>query len=247
MTTDRYIVGLDGEGVGRRPHRYTLLAWSDAEKRRSDYIEDSKGLGSFECLTFLTALPRAARAYGYYLGYDWTMILADLPDRDIYWLLRPELRALTGEGGNFSEVAWRDFRLHYLGGMMRVRNTRTRRSVTIWDVGKFFQSTFVEALRKWQIASPIDRIAEMKTKRSKFTLKERDSIREYCLDECAALAGLVESLNSAHEKAGLPLRKWYGPGSSASVALNKLGIRDKRGEHPPEVLDAASRAFFGGR
>lgn len=247
MTTDRYVVGIDGEGCGRKPHRYTLLAWSDRDGKRAAHVEDSNGLGTKDCLEFICAIPRAARPYGYYLGYDWTMILADLPDRDIYRLLRPELRTLRGEGGNFSKVAWGDFRLHYLAGMMRVRNLKTRRTVTVWDVGKFFQSSFVEALRKWQIAAPVDRIEGMKARRSKFSAKERNAIREYCLDECRALAGLVESLNSAHAKAGLPLRQWYGPGSSASIALNQLGIKKKRGEHPPEVLDAASRAFFGGR
>lgn len=247
MTTDRYVVGLDGEGVGRRPHRYTLLAWSNVDGTRAGHLEDSHGLSTLECLEFVTALPCAARVYGYYLGYDWTMMLADLPDRDVYRLLRPELRALTGEGGNFSEVPWKHFRLHYLAGMMRVRNTRTRRRVTIWDVGNFYQCTFVEALRKWQIRAPVDRIANMKAKRSRFTAKQRQSIREYCLDECSALASLVEELNSAHQKAGVPLTRWFGPGSTASVALKQLNIQRKRGEHPPEVLDAASRAFFGGR
>ena len=198
-------------------------------------------------MDFITELPRAAQPFGYYLGYDWTMMLRDLPDASIYRLLRPELRALRGEGANFSEVAWKHFRLHYLGGMMRVRNTRTRRSVTIWDVGKFYQSTFVEALRKWNIEAPIDRIAEMKTKRSRFSARERLAIREYCLDECKALAQLVEELNSAHRRAGLPLMRWYGPGSTASVALKQMGIAKKRGEHPPEVLAAACYAFFGGR
>jgi len=214
-------------------------------------------------------MPRAALVYGYYLGYDWTMMLADLPDRDLYRLLRPELRALQGEGGNFSDVAWRDFRLHYLGGMMRVRNLATRRQVTVWDVGKFYQESFCRlectddkhgpgqhdrkcfagALPKWSIGTLADweRIASMKAQRSTFTTKQREQVRAYCMSECALLAQAVEALNDAHLKAGLPLRKWYGPGSSASVALGQLGIKKKRGEHPPEVNDAASRAFFGGR
>lgn len=269
MTTDRYVIGIDGEGIGRAPHRYTLLAWSDAERKHSDYAEDLSGLDTLTCLEFLTAIPRAARVFGYFLGYDWTMILADLPDHLIYRLLRPELRALTGEGGNFSEVPWKRFRLHYLGGMMRVRDTRGRRT-TVWDVGKFYQAPFCTlncknkkhkrpkdhiaecftgALPSWKIGTleQWQRIGAMKAKRSKFIAKNVESIREYCQDECATLARLVEALNRAHVEAGLPLTRWYGPGSSASVALKQLGIRDKRGEHPPEVLQAASRAFFGGR
>lgn len=247
MTTDSYVIGIDGEGCGRKPHRYTLLAWSDAAGKRAAHIENSRGLSTLECLEFVTAIPRAARVYGYYLGYDWTMVLRDVSDRDIYRLLRPELRFCSNEGGTFSDVAWKHFRLHYLAGMMRVHNTRTRRKVTVWDVGKFFQCAFVEALRKWNIRAPIDRIANMKTKRSRFSAKQRAEILQYCLSECRALASLVSELNSAHETAGFRLRKWYGPGSTASIALGQMGIKDKRGEHPPEVLDAASRAFFGGR
>ena len=248
MTTDRYVVGLHGEGAGRRPHRHTLLAWSDATGKLSGHVEDwPHGLSTLECLDFVTSLPRAARVYGYYLGYDWTMMLADLPNRELFRLLRPETRATPGEGQGFSEVAWRHYRLHYLAGMMRVRNTRTHRSVTVWDVGKFYQSTFVEALRKWSIKAPVEDVAAMKAKRSRFTARDRTSIRAYCESECRALAALVEALNEAHDNAGLPLKRWHGPGSSASVALKQMGIKDKRGSHPREVEVAASAAFFGGR
>ena len=248
MTTDRYVVGLDGEGAGRRPHRYTLLAWSDATGKRAGHVEDWKrGLSTLACLDFVTSLPRAARVFGYYLGYDWTMMLSDLPNRELHRLLRPETRATPGEGQGFSEVAWKHYRLHYLAGMMRVRNTRTHRSVTVWDVGKFYQSTFVEALRKWSIKAPVEDVAAMKAKRSRFTARDRGAIRGYCESECRALAALVEALNEAHENADLPLKRWHGPGSSASVALKQMGIKDKRGDHPAEVQAAASASFFGGR
>lgn len=265
MTTRPYVVGIDGEGIGRAPHRYTLLAWSDASGKRSAHIEDSRGLSTLACLGFVAAVPLAARVYGYYLGYDWTKILGDLPNRDIYRLMRPELRVLQGEGGGFSEVPFKHFRLHYLAGMMRVKDLRSRRSVTVWDVGKFYQDSFCKlvcdrkhkhekscfsgALPKWSVGSVElwTRIATMKNKRSTFSVTERKRIREYCLEECAALAELVQQLNDAHASVGLPLRKWYGPGSSAKVALGQLGIKTKRGEHPPEVLRAADAAFFGGR
>lgn len=248
MATDRYVVGIDGEGFGRDPHRYALLAYSNATGRLTDNVENwSRGLSTSECLAFITDLPRAARVYGYYLGYDWTKILADLPNRALYALFRPEVRATPGEGRGFSEVAWRHYRLHYLAGMMCIRNVRTRRTVTVWDVGKFFQSSFVDALRKWGVASDIDAIASMKNERSEFSRSESARIREYCLSECRALASLVEALNDAHTDAGLPLKRWHGPGSSASVALKQMGIDKRRGSAPPEVERAASFAFFGGR
>lgn len=241
----QYWVGLDGEGVGRSPHRFVLLARSDAKGRRA-YIENPKGLGTKECLAFLLASPSNARLCGYYLGYDWTMILRDLPNQSIYRLLRPELRALPrGEGGGFSYIRWKGYRLHYLAGMMRV--ACGKQSVTVWDVGKFFQAPFVESLTTWQIDAPVEAIADMKGERSTFGLERLPEIRRYCLSECKALAVLAAELERAHDGIKLKPSAWYGPGSTASAGLRSLGIQKARGEAPPEVTDAANRAFFGGR
>lgn len=246
-----FLVGLDGEGMGRNPHRYTLLAWSDSSGSNSAHIQDAKGLSTFRCLGFLTqTLSGAARPYGFFLSYDWTMILKDLPNRELFFLFRPQYRARPkNEGGGFSPVRWRNFELHWIAGMMRVRNTRTRKAVTIWDVGRFFQCTFVDALEKWGVgtAEEWERIRAMKARRSEFQASEARQIREYCLSECRQLAQLVTELNAAHEQAGLRLRSWHGPGSTASVGLRMMGIQKKRGEIPEPVRVAAQHAFFGGR
>lgn len=241
----RYIIGLDGEGIGRKPHRYTLLAWSDKSGKRSRFIQDLNGLSTERCLEFLTSLPVDAKPFGYYLGYDWTMILRDLPDRSLYRLFRPGLRKKPKEeGGGFTPVYWRGFQLHWLGGMLRVKRTKGQWT-TVWDVGKFYQQPFVEALRSAGI--DVGNIADMKLRRDTFSRRDASRIREYCLDECRKLAELVEQLNAAHEEAELPLKSWHGPGSAASVLLGKMGIRDKRGEIPDAMRQAVSCAFFGGR
>jgi hypothetical protein len=256
---ERYIVGLDGEGQGRDPHRYTLLAYSDISGQHSAHVHDARGLSTRRCLEFLISLPRDARAFGYYLGYDWTMILRDLPDKSLYLLHRPELRARPDdEGGGFSPVVWEDFRLHKLGTMMRV--SRAGRHTTIWDVGRFYQCSFVKACKDAGIGLDIiAHIEAMKAARSDFENHDIDSVREYCLAECRLLAELVAELNRAHVEAGIPLRAWHGPGSSATVALNQMGIaekrgrwcktgqRAKRGEIPAEMRMPVSSAFFGGR
>ncbi len=90
-TTRRYWIGLDGEGLGRAPHRYVLLARSDAQGRRSSIVRRT-GLRTGECLHWLLNAPTDARLCGYFLGYDWTTILRDLPNAAIYSLLRPEIR-----------------------------------------------------------------------------------------------------------------------------------------------------------
>jgi DNA polymerase family B len=244
----RYWVGLDGEGVGRKPHRYVLLAYSDSTGRHTDYVYDPKGLSSSDCFTFLLSLPVDSVACGYYLGYDWSMMLRDLPNRSIYRLLRPEIRALPkGEGSGFSPVRWRGYKLHYLGGSMQITKDGKRR--TIWDLGKFYQGPYVDSVDAWQCLTAKDRdiIRAMKEKRAGFERISEDRVREYCLLECKGLAELAEKLEDAHDALDLRPRTWYGPGSTAGEALRKIGIREKRGEQPNEVLQLSARAYFGGR
>lgn len=240
-------LGLDGEGIGRTPHRYVMMGISDAAGNH-DIIERNEGLTTKEVLQWLLAVPKGTRLCGYYLGYDWTKILSDLPDASIYRLLRPELRVLPAdEGGGFSYVRWGQFKLHYLSGMMRIK--RGQEKVTIWDLGKFFQSTFVQALLAWGILpkAKLDAMQRMKDIRAEFCDRDRESIRSYMISECAALAELAADLEQAHEDVGLKLSTWHGPGSTASAMLKNWGIHEKRGEHPVGVEYAANCAFFGGR
>lgn len=234
-------IGVDGEGVGRKPHRYVLLACSDG-----DYIEDRRGLSTADCLDFMLDLgTRDARVCGYYLSYDWTKMLSDLPDKDLYALFRPELRA-RDNGKSFERVKWGKYTIHWLAGAMWLSDDKRR--VTVWDLGKYAQTSFVNALKEWNIRPDVqDRIAEMKKRRSRFTFKEIKRIREYCFDECEALAEMATAIEQAHIDADLKPRGWFGPGSTASVLLRRHEIQDKRGRIPPPMLEGVMCAFFGGR
>lgn len=238
-------IGVDGEGVGRRPHRYVLLACSDG-----DYVEDRRGLSTVKCLDFLLDLgSRDGRVCGYYLSYDWTMILRDLDDEALYRLYRPELRALPH--GAFARVEYtrrkRTYKIHWLAGAVWLSDDRSRK-VTIWDLGKYYQGPFVGALRDWKIRPDVQsEIAEMKKRRSVFTFKEISRIRRYCLNECEALADFAAAVEQAHLDADLKPRGWFGPGSTASVVLKRHDIQDRKGILPPPLVEPVACAFFGGR
>lgn len=241
-------IGVDGEGVGRRPHRYVLLACSDG-----DYVEDRHGLSTVDCLDFLLDLgTRDARVCGYYLSYDWTMILRDLDDRSLYSLFRPELRARGS--GNFARVEYspskrskRVYKIHWLAGAMWLSDDRGRK-VTVWDLGKYYQGPFLGALQDWNIRPDVQgEIAEMKKRRSLFTWREISRIRRYCLNECEALADFAGAVEQAHIDADLKPRGWFGPGSTASVLLKRHDIHERRGIVPPVMLEPVACAFFGGR
>ena len=246
-------LGIDGEGIGRFPHRYVQLCLSDSSGRYQDYIEDVNGLSTNDCLQFMLKSPGARRTNratktriaGYFLTYDWTKILKDMPSRTIYRLLRPELRVRpNGEGGGFSPVRWRDYKLHFLSGMMRIY--QGNRSVTIWDVGKYYQSRFVVALEQSGLGSP-ELITRMKNERGTWTESDLDRTLEYCLQECQSLAQLVELLETQHNAIGLHPRNWHGPGSTASALLDMHGIQEYLKDPPPDIRDAALCAYFGGR
>lgn len=233
-------IGVDGEGVGRKPHRYVLLACSDG-----DYVEDRRGLSTIDCLEFLLELgSRDGRVCGYYLGYDWTMMLRDLPNESLYLLFRPELRQRGG--GGFVRVQYEDYELHWLAGAMWIRDDH--RHVTIWDLGKYYQGPFIGALKDWNIRPDVQgEIAAMKKRRSVFTWREISRIRKYCLNECEALAEFASELERAHNDADLKPRGWFGPGSTASVLLKRHNIHERRGIVPPAMFEPVACAFFGGR
>lgn len=240
-TKARRWIGIDGEGIGRRRHRYVLLACSDG-----DYLEDRAGLSTEDCLNFLLELgTRDARLCGYYLGYDWTMMLRDLPNESLYLLFRPEMRVRPK--GSFGRVQYKQFKLHWLAGAMWISDDDGRK-VTVWDLGKYYQGPFVDALKDWKIRPDVqNEIAEMKKRRSVFSFDEIAKIRAYCFNECEALAEFATAVEQAHTDADLKPRGWFGPGSTASALLKRHDIQEKRGSLPPALLEPVACAFFGGR
>lgn len=128
-----------------------------------------------------------------------------------------------------------------------------RRSLKIWDVFKFFQSSFVAALDDWQIGTPEERyrIRAMKERRGDFKDESPEDIRRYCKDECRLGAQLVRALLTAHKEAGIDLRRYDGAGSTAGALLRKHNVAAHRGKPldmmHPELSHAIMSSYFGGR
>lgn len=244
-------VGVDGEGVGRKPHNYVLLAVSDDSGRFQRHIEGER-LVTVECLDFLLSLAKhTRRLFGFALNYDITMMLRDCPDEFLYYLMRPDLR-VKDENKGPEPISWGDYEMNITGSMFRLSKNHgdfAGESITLWDTWKFYQAKFVKALQDWKIANQEvwDRIANMKNMRNVFTQEMLPEMRGYCLDECMYMAQLTRRLVEAHKEVGLELRDFHGAGSTAKVILKKMGIKHKRREPPPEFMPYIMRAFFGGR
>lgn len=240
-------MGLDGEGkTVDGHHRYTLLCCA-GENFRASVGNGERELTSLECLEFILSIPNRYRVAGFCLGYDWTLILKDLPNKTLYELFRPELR--HGENGPKPRF-WKGYKLNLAGkAKMMIGRKGGKHQVTVWDVFGFFQGSFVSALKKWSIGTTeqVKRIQAMKRKRREFDQLPFEQIRAYCFEECCLLAELMTELDQAHEAADLKLKSWYGAGSTASVLLQKLGVESSLGEPPDAMILPIHQAFFGGR
>lgn len=227
-----------------------FLAASDGTEEWS--VWDDAGLSTVACLEFLLTLPRVALVIGFAFQYDLTKLLADLPDRLLWRLLHEESRAVEIDGRTiYSPVSWRGFSLNYANRRLTVSRKLPGQGVrraTVWDFFKFFQCSFVKALTDWDVgAAEIAAIAKMKGQRARFARMAPHKIRRYCLDECRLLSQLGRRLIDAHTDAGIPLKRYDGPGSTASVLLGRMSIAEKRGELPREMRHPVACAFFGGR
>ena len=261
----RFFLGVDGEGRGKEDHKYVLLAASDAEGEREFSIEEPEGLSTVQCLDFLLGLPRRAKLFGFSFNYDLTKILKDVSDEMLFFLFRPELR--KHRPGHKSPmprpVHWNGYKLNLLGRKFTCQ--KGKRSIVLWDVFAFYQSSFVKALADWTIGEEkeLAKIEEMKKKRAEFDKLPLAQVRSYCFSECKYLAQLVERLVEAHTQAGLELRNFFGAGSTATALLKEMGIPsrtakddadEKRASRiakayagPVWMHKALRQAFFGGR
>ena len=232
-------VGIDGEGIGRKPHRYVMLCAATSEGQRWQ-IEDAQGLSSLAMLRWIVDTLHGCRVFAYGFGYDITHIVNDLPDAQIYNLLRPSRRYVRGK---LRPVAWRGYKLDWLQGRFTVSYGTKR--VVIWDVLKFFQQTFEQTLQDWAIDT--ENIGAMKARRSRFTVRDMPAMRAYCQTECRQLADLSQKLLQAHTSAGLTLRSYYGPGSTASVLLGQMKVKEYQKPPPARMAIPIACGFFGGR
>lgn len=261
----RPILGIDGEGVGRRPHRYVYLCASDASGGRRYELEDRRGLSTFEIFSWLTHdVPSEVKLFGYSFRYDATKIVEDLPDEAIGLLFREDLRHYRSSEGrdNWRAIRWRGFRVNWFNGRLSVQ--RGKRRAVVWDIFKFYQSKFAKALEDWNVGTPAElvRIRTMKERRAEFENADPEEVKGYCRTECRLLAELGEKLLDAHRELAdrleqaklgqkrLELRAYYGAGSTSGALLKAMGVREHIKKTPPEnwlLRLAIACAYFGGR
>jgi hypothetical protein len=276
----RTILALDGEGLTRDGvHSYNYLAiCSDGKPVAAAESLGDSGLSTVECLdAIIQAKEYNAHStiVGFSLGYDYTHIFRDLPNDKLYLLYRPELRRTSK--GRLHSVRWRNYLLNYMRGRFSVtpllpgehdkgcaryskpqapyrtcNGCKRGVTATVWDIFGFYQSSFVESCKRWKVITEAERLhlSAMKENRSTFNIEQWQQIKDYCHLECGKLQDLFERLRDAHIDAGLTLKSFFGAGSSASVLLQTMGVKQcmpVKDKLPKAVRVAAGYAFFGGR
>lgn len=248
----REFFGIDGEGVGRKNHLYTLLAVANSEATQYHYIENSDGLSTQDCLEFLYDLPEHVKLFGYSLGYDLTKMLEDVDDEILWKLWRPERRQRFGKDavrGPRSET-WNGWELNMQGTKFSFKKAgKSHKTRVIWDIWKFYQSKFTSACEDWKVGSKDDiaRMQRMKDKRSELDKETPEAIKAYNKKELQFMADLAIRLTEAHTQAGLTLKSYYGAGSTAAAILKLLEIDKYIAKGPSEMQSAVAQGFFGGR
>lgn len=232
---ERRFVAIDGESyTDEDGHKYVLLASSLGE-----YIFDSQGLSSTECFQFLLSLRKRAKRYifiAFGLNYDVNMMLRDVG--------RENLEKLWKE----HRISWYSYNIEWIPGKWFSVSSKGY-CCKIYDLFGFFQSSFVNALKKWDIPVQED-MQEMKQARSIFDATMKDKIIAYCIEECKALELLANKLKFALQETGLTPKSWVGAGSIASSLMQKHNVKQYHVsdfDWDREVLRYSLHAYFGGR
>ena len=243
----RLVIGIDGEGytLPDGSHRYVYMAASTPEGCIAE-LRNPKGLTASEVFAWLLKLPKKALLVGFALGYDRTKWLESWPDERVWRLVEPDRR--PGKNGPLP-VDCDGWRVNLVSTKLTVRRKDDPDDArTVWDVWKFFQSSFVKALARWDVGTELERrfVARQKARRGNFRGIGRREER-YCQKETQLLATLFTLLVETHAQNGVNLRHFFGPGSSAAVVLEEMGADLQRSRFPDRMGVAVLSAYFGGR
>lgn len=279
----RSIIGVDGEGHdlpdGR--HIYTLLSAVDESGNIVAEVENPNGLSTLECVEMIQSLPKNALKFIFMGSYDWTKMIEDLDLVDIWYIMHPEARRARfckqckkpwhrgdtqcpqcshGEARSVQRLRKVDRDKHnrtlgasfdWFNGSFTV--SRDERSIKVWDCFKFFQCSFVKAIKLWKIGTPEQwaRIEAMKSKRGAFDVENPVDVRNYCREECQLLAMMMREVLNACEGAGIKLTQYHGAGSIASALMKANNVKEHLGPpletFPKSLQHAVMSAYFGGR
>ena len=250
--------GVDGEG-GNVPESGTLFP----EIVRHQYLslrvgphllETGMPLQWWEIFKFLTDQDWRFNYVSYFFDYDVTMIVRTMPVERARRLLYRGLRTRTNVSRPLDIRApdGTEYQCDYLPHKeFKVRRVGQQHWIIISDTGQFFQGSFLNTLKKWNIGTPEEQemIKTGKEQRAHFTYHDAE-IQAYNALECVLLEQLMTDFREVCYQTGYIPKKWQGPGNLAAAMLTKHGV-PRRDQIPilgnPDFKQLAQSAYYGGR
>jgi hypothetical protein len=237
-------LAVDGEGLSSadgEQQRYILMALSNGQT-----LYNPRGLTTKEIFEFLFS--QKVRTFWTFSGtYDVNMWLEGLGEEALRRLADPTKR---------NSVYWGEYRImHYYGKLFQVtrREGKKGRTIRVWDMFPYVQCSFAKMLKDWDVAhTPVEieevaEIVRMKKLRREFSSDQIDEMTNYCLLEMKYLSRAVNMLITLSEKSGYLPTQWHSPAAIAKIAMRKHGVLAHKGDVPAAVLEAAEKAYHGGR
>ena len=257
-TQDYEFIAIDGEGVAfneplslghdlylgdgeelivehkPQPQPYVLLADS-----KGGHLVNREGIPTVLLLDHLLDIKQhypKSILIGYAINYDINQWLKDVPD---HWLRLLHTNNQVRIGHYF--VKWFPRKSFYI--------RHGKRSCIIYDVFGFFQTSFLEACRRYLPNDDPDLalIEKGKDARALFSIDELDEfIIPYCDAELRMLVRLMDVVREDFHGVGIHPGQWHGPGAIANTVLKQWNIPINH-KLPEEILDASQYAYAGGR
>jgi len=253
--TETFNVPNGGKSYEAKDHSYTLLAASTGES----LFNGGKRLESLDCLRFLCDLADAHKKGIFVIfagSYDINHIL-------LFGLSKETVKSITTGSATRIIYDGLDYEIEYRArksltlrrGLSFVKDKhgkykpKWQTRMTVWDVFGFFQENFVGVMGKWLGTNHrhYDLIKRMKAMRGDFASVPQSDINAYNTAELECLVELMDKVKAAVEGLDLVLNRWDGAGSIAAAIMRKHNIKDFKKETPPELIEAVSTAYAGGR
>lgn len=267
-------IGVDGEGVTRPDgkHDYVLLSVGES----SLFHDDGSRLHTLEIFEFLWSSflknPKATYV-GFYLGYDFTHWVRDLPESRARLLFTNEgiaKRARSKSGGNtrpfpvehrgwcFDFLGFKRFRLWECPNHTYEKGHKCPTSLRLYicDSGAFFQTSFLNVVepseKKWPNGAVLSDVEYSKLREGKeergFTLDYGQPIPsqlvEYNILENDVLGRVLREYDKGLKNIGVRLRKDQWFGPGQAAQTWLNKQRAPTREDFEKVTDVAIRATF---
>jgi DNA polymerase type B, organellar and viral len=262
-------IGIDGEGVTRPDgkHDYILLSIGD----QSLYNPDGSRLHFIQIMEFLWSnflKAPDANYVGFYLGYDFSQWLKDLPENRAKYLLdrfhiEKRSRKRSGKNRLPFPVEYQDWMFDIMPNMKRFRLWRkgSTQRMYVCDVGAFFQTSLLNAINPKNWPEPIlsqeeySIIEEGKAERGQDSIPYGTAIDskmiEYNILENDILSRLMSNYNKGLVDIGIKLKRdqWFGPGQVAQTWMNNIQspTREQFEQNTSlEIRQALRATYYGG-